>query len=74
MSRVLLLSTNTAGSPYEVYPLGMSVVAGALEKKGHEVRQFDFQRKMAGPAKRIAGTPTGARSMSKVKTLGISIK
>lgn len=40
--RVLLVSANVASSPYAVYPLGMSMVAGALRKAGHEVQQFDF--------------------------------
>ncbi|MFA6292487.1 MAG: cobalamin-dependent protein, partial [Victivallales bacterium] len=39
--RILLLSTNTFSEPYSVYPLGMSVIAGALTAAGHEVRQFD---------------------------------
>lgn len=42
MSRVLLISTNRATSPYVVYPLGMAVVAGALSKAGHQVEQFDL--------------------------------
>ena len=40
--RVLLISANVASAPYSVYPLGMSMVAGALRAAGHEVRQFDF--------------------------------
>jgi radical SAM superfamily enzyme YgiQ (UPF0313 family) len=43
MSRVLLISTNTCASPYPVYPLGMSTVAGALIEAGHTVQQFDWQ-------------------------------
>lgn len=39
---VLLISGNVASSPYAVYPLGMSMVAGALRNAGHEVQQFDF--------------------------------
>ncbi len=42
MTRVLLLSSNTVGHPYPVYPLGMAVVAGALAAQGHTVRQFDM--------------------------------
>jgi lipid biosynthesis B12-binding/radical SAM protein len=41
MSRVLLISSNTATDPYPVYPLGMAVVAGALQTAGHQVRQYD---------------------------------
>lgn len=41
MSRVLLISSNTAVDPYPVYPLGMAVVAGALQATGHQVQQYD---------------------------------
>lgn len=40
--KILLISSNTAVSPYPLYPLGLSVIAGALTKAGHDVRQFDF--------------------------------
>ena len=39
--RVQLVSTNTASSPYPVYPLGCAVVAEALRRAGHETRFFD---------------------------------
>ena len=42
MSRILLASANLTRDPYPVYPLGMAVVAGALEARGHTVEQFDF--------------------------------
>jgi lipid biosynthesis B12-binding/radical SAM protein len=42
MSRILLISSNTARDPYPVYPLGMAVLASALAAKGHGVRQYDF--------------------------------
>ncbi|MBI9080495.1 MAG: lipid biosynthesis B12-binding/radical SAM protein [Pseudodesulfovibrio sp.] len=42
MARILLISTNTTTEPYPVYPLGMSVIASALNAAGHTVRQFDF--------------------------------
>ncbi len=42
MSRVFLLSSNVTTEPYPVYPLGMAVIAGALDKAGHQLRQFDF--------------------------------
>jgi len=41
MSRVFLISSNTATDPYPVYPLGMAVVAGALQRAGHQVQQYD---------------------------------
>ena len=40
--KVLLISANVTLSPYPVYPLGMSMVAAALVKAGHTVRQADF--------------------------------
>jgi len=40
--KVLLISANVASSPYAVYPLGMSMIAGSLRDAGHVVEQFDF--------------------------------
>ncbi|MFP4175990.1 MAG: lipid biosynthesis B12-binding/radical SAM protein [Candidatus Brocadiia bacterium] len=40
--RVLLISSNTASSPYPVYPLGLSMVASATEAEGHEVQILDL--------------------------------
>jgi lipid biosynthesis B12-binding/radical SAM protein len=40
--KILLISANVARSPYPVYPLGMSMIAAALERAGHAVAQFDF--------------------------------
>jgi lipid biosynthesis B12-binding/radical SAM protein len=40
--KVLLISANVATSPYPIYPIGMSMVAAALKKQGHEVELFDF--------------------------------
>ncbi len=40
--RVLIVSANVAQTPYPVYPLGASVVVGALRDAGHEVTLFDF--------------------------------
>jgi lipid biosynthesis B12-binding/radical SAM protein len=42
MSRIFLVSSNTIVDPYPVYPVGMAIIASALTKAGHEVRQFDF--------------------------------
>ena len=42
--KVLLISSNTAVSPYPVYPLGAGIIAAALTEAGHEVRLFDFLR------------------------------
>ena len=40
--KILLISSNITTSPYPLYPLGLSMVAAALESAGHEVMQFDF--------------------------------
>jgi lipid biosynthesis B12-binding/radical SAM protein len=40
--KVLLISANVTLSPYPLYPLGVSIIASALSKAGHEVRQADF--------------------------------
>ena len=42
MSRVFLISSNTAVDPYPVYPVGMAIIASALASAGHEVCQFDM--------------------------------
>jgi radical SAM superfamily enzyme YgiQ (UPF0313 family) len=39
--KALLISANTSTEPYVVYPLGTSIVAGALHAAGHDVRQLD---------------------------------
>ncbi|MCK5311849.1 MAG: cobalamin-dependent protein, partial [Desulfobacteraceae bacterium] len=39
-----LVGANVATSPYPVYPLGMSMIANALIKAGHQVSQFDFMQ------------------------------
>ncbi len=40
--KILLISSNIATSPYPIYPLGVSIIAAALIKAGHEVQQFDI--------------------------------
>ena len=40
--KVLLISANVTLSPYPLYPLGVSIIASALTRAGHEVRQADF--------------------------------
>ncbi len=40
--KILLLSCNPVVAPYPVYPLGMSVIAAALARAGHAVRQYDL--------------------------------
>jgi lipid biosynthesis B12-binding/radical SAM protein len=41
MSKFFLLSSNVSSDPYPVYPLGMAMVASALNTAGHRVRQYD---------------------------------
>jgi len=43
--KVLLISSNIAGTPYPVYPLGLSMVSHALQNAGNEVHLFDFLEK-----------------------------
>jgi len=40
--KILLISANVTLSPYPIYPIGVSMIAGALTKAGHEVLQVDF--------------------------------
>ena len=40
--KILLISSNTAVSPYPIYPLGLSIIAASLARAGHDIRQFDF--------------------------------
>lgn len=42
MSKVFLLAVNYTMEPYPVYPLGMAIIAGALEAGGHLTHQCDF--------------------------------
>lgn len=42
MASILLISSNTNVEPYPVYPIGMSVIAGALQRAGHAVMQYDM--------------------------------
>ena len=42
MKRILLISSNVTVEPYPVYPLGLAVIAAALDAAGHLVEQLDF--------------------------------
>ncbi|TKJ35516.1 MAG: B12-binding domain-containing radical SAM protein [Planctomycetes bacterium B3_Pla] len=42
MSRIFLISFNTCDYPHEVYPLGLAVVAAALERAGHDIHIYDY--------------------------------
>jgi len=41
-AKILLMSLNTETMPHPVYPLGMACVAGALNRDGYDVVQFDL--------------------------------
>lgn len=40
--KILLISSNTATSPYPVYPLGCSIIASVLQQAGHDVKMLDI--------------------------------
>ena len=40
--KILLISGNMSASPYPVYPLGLGVIAGVLQREGHAVKIFDI--------------------------------
>lgn len=42
MAHVLLISGSTTKEPYPVYPLGVAMIADALIKSGHKVREYDM--------------------------------
>jgi len=42
MSRVFLVSLNTCSHPFEVYPLGLAIIAESCRRLGHDVRQHDY--------------------------------
>ncbi|MBI4838587.1 MAG: cobalamin B12-binding domain-containing protein, partial [Nitrospirae bacterium] len=45
--KILLISSNTATSPYPIYPLGLGIIAAALTAAGHDVLQVDILQKNA---------------------------
>jgi lipid biosynthesis B12-binding/radical SAM protein len=45
--KVLLISANVTLSPYPLYPLGVSIIAAALTRAGHAVRQADLLQQNA---------------------------
>lgn len=66
---ILLISSNICRTPFPIYPLGLSMIAAALQKAGHQVNQFDFLQRgqsMAGLAKIIEEHKPGL--------IGISIR
>ncbi len=67
--KCFLVGSNVATSPYPVYPLGMSMVANALKKAGHEVIQFDFMQN-----KSSLESLTAVISQLKPDVVGISMR
>lgn len=67
--KILLISANAATSPYPVYPLGMSMIAAALERAGHGVTQFDFLQH-SGSLEAVAEAVRAAQP----ELVGISIR
>ncbi len=57
--KVLLISSNTATSPYPVYPLGLSMVAASVRKAGHEILLFDSMH-AGSPEKELVSKITSA--------------
>lgn len=65
--KILLISANVATTPYPIYPIGMSMVAAALKKEGHEVELFDFLQNdcsLDAVRKQVASTAPGVVGIS----------
>ncbi|MBI5245216.1 MAG: lipid biosynthesis B12-binding/radical SAM protein [Elusimicrobia bacterium] len=64
-----MISPNLTLSPYPVYPLGMGMIAAALQDAGHEVRQLDLLQ--LGP-----GLDAVAREVRRFKPglVGLSVR
>jgi len=71
--RVSLISTNTAASPYPVFPLGCAVVANALRGSGHEVDIFDVMAE-GGPEEKTLAKYAERLERFKPGMVGISIR
>jgi lipid biosynthesis B12-binding/radical SAM protein len=65
--KIVLISSNTATSPYPVYPLGMCVIGAALREAGHEVRALDL---LKHPVDEIVGIVAAERP----GLVGVSIR
>lgn len=66
---ILLVSSNTASSPYPVYPLGMSMIASAAHNAGHCVSVFDFMQ-----AGKSFNALEKTLSVGKPDVVGVSIR
>lgn len=65
--KVLLISANVTLYPYPIYPLGMSMVAAALTRAGHEVHQADLlqqERSLEGVLREVRGFQPGLIGIS----------
>ena len=67
--KILLIASNTAMTPYPVYPLGLSMVARALLDADHTVKQLDFLEQ----EKSLAALQKEAKTFSP-DIVGISIR
>jgi len=67
--KVFLISSNTANTPYSVYPLGLSMIAASLKNAGHRAQQFDFLA-----SNRSLEALTGAIKKFQPEAIGISIR
>ncbi len=67
--KTILISANTATSPYPVYPLGLSMIAAAAENAGHEAVIFDVMQEK-DPARALAA----AISREQPELAGISVR
>ena len=70
--RILLSAANFCDDPYMVYPLGMSIVAAALERAGHTVRQFDPLA--AGGLAHYRAALTAALAEFQPELIGVSLR
>ena len=69
MARVLLIACNRARSPFPVYPLGMSMVAEAARRAGHEVAEWDVLH-----GESIGETVADAVVGSRPDVVGVSLR
>jgi len=67
--KVLLISSNIATTPCAVYPLGVSMVAAALQNANHEIAQFDYLQSAKSIPTLLAKVNTFAPDI-----IGISIR
>ncbi len=74
--KILLISTNTASSPYPVFPLGCGIIASVLMDAGHDVRMFDVMAESEGklPVDKILQSLNCEVSSFSPELIGLSIR